>query len=155
MGAYGGRRDIMELLSPLGGAYQAGTLSGNPLAMASGIATLKRLSRAGVYDSLEEKAALLERGLSKIIEDYGWQINRAGSIMTPFFSPGKVIDYKTAMASDVKLYSRYFRGMLNRGIYLPPSQFEALFLSLAHKDKDIEKTVDAAADSLKEIRGRL
>lgn len=153
VGAYGGRKDIMELLSPLGGTYQAGTLSGNPLAMASGIATLKRLSRPGVYDSLEKKAALLEKGFDEVAKkaEVSWHINRIGSMMTCFFSPEPVLDYKTAMASDVKLYARYFWGMLNREIYLPPSQFEALFLSLSHKDKDIEKTVEAVADILREI----
>lgn len=151
VGAYGGRREIMGLLSPLGGVYQAGTLSGNPLAMAAGIATLKRLSISSVYENLEQRAALLESGLKKEVKKSGWRINRAGSIMTLFFSTGPVVDYETAMVSDVKLYSRYFWGMLNRGIYIAPSQFEALFLSLAHTDKDIEKTVEAAAGSLKEI----
>lgn len=151
VGAYGGRREIMEMLSPLGGVYQAGTLSGNPLAMAAGVATLRRLSRQGVYESLEKKAALLEKGLREAVRDSGWQINRAGSIMTLFFSQNPVLDYKTAVASDVKLYARFFWEMLNRGIYLPPSQFEALFLSVAHTEKDIERTVEAAVQSLREI----
>ncbi len=151
VGAYGGRRDIMELLSPLGGVYQAGTLSGNPLAIAAGIATWKRLSRPGTYERLEKMAALLEKGLRDAAKDRGWQINRVGSLMTLFFSTKPVVDYGTAMASDAKLYARYFWRMLDEGMYVAPSQFEALFLSLSHTDEIIEKTIRAAARSLKAI----
>lgn len=151
VGAYGGRKEIMELLSPLGGVYQAGTLSGNPLAIAAGIATWKALSRPGKYESLEKKGALLESGLREAVKDYGWQINRVGSLMTLFFTTEPVVDYQTSKASDTKLYARYFWHMLKRGVYVAPSQFEAIFLSLAHTEKDIERTIEAAARSLKEI----
>lgn len=151
VGAYGGRNEIMDMLSPMGGVYQAGTLSGNPLAMAAGIATWKKLSRPGVYESLEKKAAMLEQGLKEETRKHGWQINRVGSIMTLFFSAEPVVDYKSASSSDIKLYGRFFREMLGKGIYLAPSQFEALFLSTVHSDRDIERTIKAAAAAFRAI----
>lgn len=145
VGAFGGRRDIMEMLAPAGPVYQAGTLSGNPLAMAAGLATLNVLKREKGYERLERntdslcarmKAALGEKGLKA-------RINRAGSMFTLFFQPGQIGDYESAKRSDTGLFARYFLAMLEHGVSLPPSQFEASFVSLAHSDEDFEKTLNA------------
>ncbi|WP_297199844.1 glutamate-1-semialdehyde 2,1-aminomutase [Thermanaeromonas sp.] len=151
VGAYGGRRDIMEQVAPSGPVYQAGTLSGNPLAVTAGLATLKILQRAGVYEALEEKGALLERGLREKAGEAGLEvtINRKGSMFTVFFTSNEVVDYETALTSNVERFARYFRSMLEQGIYLPPSQFEAAFVSLAHTDEDIERTITAASRAFK------
>lgn len=151
VGAYGGRRDIMELVAPSGPVYQAGTLSGNPLAVTAGLITLKILQRPGVYEALEERGALLEKGLKEKVKEAGVQasINRVGSMFTVFFTSCEVIDYETALTSDVERFARYFRSMLEQGIYLPPSQFEAAFISLAHTYEDVEKTIAAAAQAFK------
>jgi len=151
VGAYGGRRDIMEQVAPSGPVYQAGTLSGNPLAVTAGLATLKILQRPGVYEVLEEKGALLEKGLREKASEAGLEvsINRKGSMFTVFFTSKEVVDYETALTSDVERFARYFRSMLEQGIYLPPSQFEAAFISLAHTDEDIEKTITAAFRAFK------
>lgn len=141
LAVYGGRRDVMETIAPLGAVYQAGTLSGNPTAVAAGIATLKILRKtAPVYVELEQKAAKIERTM----QEKGWTVNRIGSLLSAFFTNGKpVMDYETAQAADTKAYAAYFGHMLENGIYVAPSQFEAMFVSAAHSDADIEKTCAA------------
>lgn len=148
--AYGGRRDIMERVSPLGPVYQAGTLSGNPLAMTAGIATLTLLSQSGVYEQLERRGRALEAGLhvaaAKARQTVN--INRIGSLLTLFFTSQPVVDYRTAAASDREQFAAFFHRMLDLGVCLPPSQFEALFISLAHTEGDIASTVSAARKAL-------
>jgi glutamate-1-semialdehyde 2,1-aminomutase len=150
VGAYGGRREIMEKIAPLGPVYQAGTLSGNPLAMACGLATLGVLGEKGVYKKLEGLAAQLCRGLENLCREKGIpaRINRAGSMFTLFFTGEEVFDYDSAKKADTAKYARYFAKMAQNGVWLPPSQFEACFLSLAHTEKDVEKTIKAAKDAL-------
>ncbi len=140
----------MQLVSPLGAVYQAGTLSGNPLAMTAGILTLKILSRPEVYNQLEERAALLEKGIVNMAAKDGMNIKvqRVGSILTVFFSQEQVVNYKQARRVDTKLYTRFFQQMLSGGIYWPPSQFEAAFVSTAHTDEDIQTTLEAVAKAL-------
>ncbi len=154
VGAYGGKKEIMSMVSPEGPVYQAGTLSGNPLAMTAGIETLKILSKDGVYRKLENTAALLEKGLTDAAITAGVKTKfyRAGTMFCTYFTDTNVIDYKTAKTSDTAKFSRFFSAMLKRGIYIAPSQFEAGFISLVHSDRDIEKTVKAAYESLVEIR---
>ena len=152
VGAFGGRREIMSDISPLGKMVsQAGTLSGNPLAMTAGYETLKRLQEPGVYDALEAKAQALETGILENLKALGlkYQTNRVGSIMTLFFTEESVTSFDAANACDQDLFARYFREMLNRGIYLAPSQFEAAFVSLAHSDADIDATIKANYEALK------
>ena len=151
VGAYGGRREIMQLVAPLGPMYQAGTLSGNPLAMAAGIATLKELRKPGQYAALEQKSQLLTDGVHKALQDTGIdaQFQRIGAMFCLYFSQDPVIDYASAKRSDTARFARYFWAMLTRGIYLPPSQFESCFLSLALEDTLIEETVSVMADVLK------
>jgi len=146
VGAYGGKKEIMETLAPLGPVYQAGTLSGNPLAMAAGLATLELADGAGTYDRLERLGVMLADGLADAASRAGFDvtINRVGSMMTVFFNPGPVACYDDASKSDTALFSRFFREMLDRGVLLPPSQFEAMFVSLAHDESDIERTVEEA-----------
>jgi len=154
VGAYGGKREIMEMISPSGPVYQAGTLSGNPLAMNAGFAALTYIKEhPGVYNQLEEKSAYLEKGLRESIESAGknFQINRIGSMMTLFFTEETVADYNSAVKSDTKLFGKYFHEMLKRGIYLPPAQFEALFVSTAHSVEDLNKTIEASNESLTAI----
>jgi glutamate-1-semialdehyde 2,1-aminomutase len=150
VGAYGGRRDLMRLVSPVGAVYQAGTLSGNPLAMAAGIATLNVLAEPGAYETLEEKSRRLEEGLAAAVADarVAARVQRVGSMLTLFFAAGPVTDSAAAGRCDTAAFGRFFQGMLARGMYLPPSQFEAWFVSLAHSDGDIARTVEAARDSL-------
>lgn len=147
VGAYGGRREIMEKLAPVGPVYQAGTLSGNPVAMTAGIATLKSLT-PDVYADLDAKAAKLSTGLSEVAKRIGIPVvmNRVGSMMTAFFTSQPVVDYDSAKTSNTATYAQYFRGMLERGVYLAPSQFEAAFVSTAHSDEDIEATIAAAGN---------
>jgi glutamate-1-semialdehyde 2,1-aminomutase len=154
VGAYGGRKEIMSMVSPEGPVYQAGTLSGNPLAMTAGIATMKVLLKNGAYNTLEKKAALLEKGLIEASRKAGIKTRfyRAGTMFCSYFTDTDVVDYKTAKAADPEKFSRFFTAMLTRGIYIAPSQFEAGFLSLAHSEKDIEQTVRAAYESFKEIK---
>jgi len=154
VGAYGGRRDIMEMVAPLGPVYQAGTLSGNPLAMAAGVATLRALRDGAAYQRLEVKAIYLEDGLRRAAEEVELpaRINRVGSTLTLFFTDAPVTDYASAKWSNTQRYAAFFRHMLDLGIFLPPSQFEAMFVSLAHGDAEIEATIDAARDSLARIR---
>ncbi|MCA1646719.1 MAG: glutamate-1-semialdehyde 2,1-aminomutase [Chloroflexi bacterium] len=147
VGAYGGRRDLMEQLSPLGPVYQAGTLSGNPLAMAAGAATLRLLGEPGVYAHLETLSARLADGLLEVARaaDVPYTANRVGSMFTGFFCREPVTDYASARKADTRAYGRFFHAMLERGVYLAPSQFEAGFVSLAHTDAEIDATIAAAA----------
>ncbi|MDP2743557.1 MAG: glutamate-1-semialdehyde 2,1-aminomutase [Dehalococcoidia bacterium] len=153
IGAYGGRRDIMSLVAPMGPVYQAGTLSGNPLSMTAGIQTLKMLEEPVPYQALEERGALLAEGLSRAARKakVPLRVSRVGSLLTPFFSEQPVTDYDSARRADTRRYAAFFQGMLSKGIYLPPSQFEAFFISLAHRDEDIERTVQAAEEVFKRI----
>jgi glutamate-1-semialdehyde 2,1-aminomutase len=151
--AYGGRADIMATVAPEGPVYQAGTLSGNPLAMAAGAALLDLLARPGTYEALEAKSARLEEGLRRAAAEAGATVtvNRVGSMLTVFFCPGPVTDYATAKASDTKRFGRFFHAMLERGVYLPPAQFEAAFVSLAHGEPEIDATVAAAAEAFRSL----
>ncbi|MEE9400595.1 MAG: glutamate-1-semialdehyde 2,1-aminomutase [Dehalococcoidia bacterium] len=153
VGAYGGKRELMEMIAPLGPVYQAGTLSGNPLAMAAGIETLKILGQPGIYEQLEERASALENGLTRSAAESEVAVftSRVGSILTLFFADREVTDYESALSSDTKSYGRFFNHMLERGIYLAPSQFEAAFVSLAHTEEDIEATLRAAEEALSQI----
>jgi glutamate-1-semialdehyde 2,1-aminomutase len=146
VGAYGGRREIMELVAPLGPVYQAGTLSGNPLCMTAGIETLKVLAQPGAYERLEERSARLADGLRAAAEAARVPVfqTRVGSMFCTFFSAERVVDYASAKRSDSSRYGRFFRAMLANDVYLAPSQFEAGFLSLAHSEQDIERTIRAA-----------
>jgi glutamate-1-semialdehyde 2,1-aminomutase len=152
VGAYGGRRAIMELVAPAGPMYQAGTLSGNPLAMAAGLATLTRLRQPGQYAELERKAALLGDGLADVLQQaqVPAQLVRIGSLFTLFFTTRPVANYADAKTSDTRRFASFFWQMLHRGIYLPPSQFEACFVSLALDDAMLEETVQAARAALQE-----
>jgi glutamate-1-semialdehyde 2,1-aminomutase len=153
VGAYGGRRDLLCQMAPSGPVYQAGTLSGNPVAVAAGLATLKALSRPGVYETLEAGGAWLARELGEVAASRGVPvtINRVGSMLTLFFTSGPVSDLNGAKKSDLTKFRRFFQGMLAAGIYLPPSQFEAFFLSLAHRPEDLQAMVSAAAQVLAAI----
>ena len=150
VGAYGGPRDLMQQMSPVGPVYQAGTLSGNPLAMAAGIATLDTLAEPGTYETLEDRSARLEAGLAEAAADGDApaRVQRVGSMLSLFFSPDAVTDYATARRCDTAAFGRFHQRMLRRGIYLPPSQFEAWFVSLAHSGEDIGRTVEAARKTL-------
>ncbi len=141
IGAYGGRADVMRMVSPLGPAYQAGTLSGNPVAVAAGIATMRQLAKPGVYEQLESRGAALEERLRAAAVATGAPaiVQRVTSMLTPYFTEGPVRDWRTASASDTSAYARFFHAMLERGVYLPPSQYEAAFLSLAHTKEDIAR----------------
>ncbi len=154
VGAFGGRKDIMEILAPSGPVYQAGTLSGNPLAMSAGIAALNYIkTNTYLYNLLENKSEYLEQGFIENLNKLGkkYCLNRSGSMMCMFFTEELVSDYKTAIKSDTSLYAAYFHEMLNRGIYLAPAQFEAMFISTAHSDDDLNKTIKAHYESLKAI----
>jgi glutamate-1-semialdehyde 2,1-aminomutase len=146
VGAYGGRRDLMRQMAPTGPVYQAGTLSGNPVAVAAGLATLKALSQTGVYEALEEKGAWLARELAQAAAPSGvpLTVNRVGSMLTVFFTPGPVHNLDDAKKADLDRFRQFFQGMLKAGVYLPPSQFEAWFVSLPHRQEDLEYTVAAA-----------
>jgi glutamate-1-semialdehyde 2,1-aminomutase len=152
VGAYGGRRDLMERVAPSGDVYQAGTLSGNPLAMAAGIAMLREIRSRPPYGELEEKGALLERLLAERIGGLGLAdrlcLARAGSLLTLFFAPGPMRDFASVKRSDTKRYAVFFHAMRERGIFLPPAQFEAWFLSTAHSEADLRRTARAAGESL-------
>lgn len=151
VGAYGGHREIMKWVAPEGPVYQAGTLSGNPLAVAAGIAALKALKKAGTYARLERMTAELMSGLQKAAEHAGIpvQINSIGSMFTVFFTPAPVTNFQTAKNSDTGRYGKFFHAMLNGGVYFPPSQFETCFMSLAHTGKDIRATLKAAREAFK------
>jgi glutamate-1-semialdehyde 2,1-aminomutase len=149
VGAYGGRREIMEMVAPSGPVYQAGTLSGNPVAMAAGLATLQELIKPDVYENLNTLSERLEKGLRNAAKEAGISltVNRAASMLTCFFTPGPVIDYQSAKQANTDLFARFFWAMLERGVYLPPSQFEAVFVSTAHTESDIDATIEAAREA--------
>jgi glutamate-1-semialdehyde 2,1-aminomutase len=153
IGAFGGRRDIMDMLAPSGPVYQAGTLSGNPVACAAGLATLRLLESETPHGMLERRTGRLADGLRKAARDAGvsvW-VNRVASMLTLFFTDQIVSNYATAATSDLKRYARFFHGMLARGVYLPPSQFEAIFVSATHSDEDVGFICEAAQAALGEI----
>ncbi len=154
VGAFGGKKEIMEMIAPSGPVYQAGTLSGNPLAMAAGLAALSHIKNdSSVYSELEEKSKFLADGFADNLKSLNkkFAMNRIGSMMCMFFTEEPVTDFKTALKSNTELYGKFFHAMLNRGIYLAPAQFEALFVSTAHTTDDLEKTIKAHYESLKEI----
>jgi glutamate-1-semialdehyde 2,1-aminomutase len=154
VGAFGGKAEIMDMISPAGPVYQAGTLSGNPLAMTAGIAALTHIKdNPNIYDQLEKKSLYLENGFKQTLASIGknYAMNRVGSMMCVFFTEKPVNDFKSALTSDTALYGKYFHEMLNRGIYLAPAQFEALFVSTAHSKEDLDKTINAHKESLENI----
>lgn len=154
VGAFGGKKEIMERLAPLGPVYQAGTLSGNPLAMSAGFAALNYINNnPKIYSQLEESGKYLEDGLKKVINNSGknFKINRLGSMINIFFTEEAVTDFNSALKSDVKLFGKFFHAMLKRGVYLAPAQFETWFISTAHTKEDLDKTINAADEALKEI----
>jgi glutamate-1-semialdehyde 2,1-aminomutase len=152
VGAYGGSREIMQLVAPLGPMYQAGTLSGNPLTMAAGIATLQELRKPGQYKRLERKGQLLGEGIERVLHEIGGEVQfvRVGAIFCLFFTSQHVIDYASAKTADTQRFARYFWHMLKQGVCLPPSQFEGCFISLALEDEMIEETVEAVKLALEE-----
>ena len=153
VGAYGGRREIMQVVSPLGPVYQAGTLSGNPLAVAAGLATLRTLIEENPYDQLDRTAARIESAISARAAQHGIPvtINRVGSMLTAFFTDSPVTDYASAVACDTARFAKFFHEMLDKGIYLPPSQFEAWFVSMAHGEEEVERTEEGAAQAIEEM----
>jgi glutamate-1-semialdehyde 2,1-aminomutase len=151
VGAYGGRAELMDMIAPLGPVYQAGTLSGNPLAMAAGLATVRYLAEhREIYPQIARRASMLVDGVIKAAKDKGVKLtaNHAGSMFTWFFQAGRVVDWDTAAKSDTEAFGNFYRNMLQKGIYLPPSQYEAIFLSAAHTDEDIQRTIAAAGEAL-------
>ncbi|MBW2565353.1 MAG: glutamate-1-semialdehyde 2,1-aminomutase [Deltaproteobacteria bacterium] len=154
VGAYGGKKDIMKKVAPEGPVYQAGTLSGNPVAMVAGIATLKCLRQSGFYETLSAKSGMLEEGLKEAAAkaEIPMVSNRVGSMMGLFFTEERVFDFAGAQKSDLEMFAKYFRGMLKRGIYLAPSQYEALFVSSAHNEGDIQATILAAEEVFGTLR---
>lgn len=154
VGAYGGRRDIMEMVAPLGPVYQAGTLSGNPLATAAGIATLNLIRQPGVYEAFEAKASRLAGGLREIAANLGvpLQASHAGGMFGFFFNENPVHDFEGATASNTRRYAAFFSECLDRGVYFAPSQFEAGFLSMAHRDADIDRTLEVAEEAMRAAR---
>ena len=153
VGAYGGRKEIMDLIAPAGPVYQAGTLSGNPLAVTAGLATLKQLRAKNAYKKLDERAAALAQGIGEEAKRAGTPIiqHRVGSMLTSFFTSDPVVDWNSAKRSDTKRYAQFFHRMLEQGIYLAPSQFEAAFLSTVHSSADIERTIKAARSAFKNL----
>ncbi|NIK11229.1 glutamate-1-semialdehyde 2,1-aminomutase [Alkalibacillus almallahensis] len=153
VGAYGGRRDIMEMIAPAGDIYQAGTLSGNPLAMAAGYATLSELTQES-YDDMNKKADRLVAGIEEAAQANGVPlcVNRAGSMLGFFFTNENVVDFDSAKTSDLEWFAEYYRHMIEQGIFLPPSQFEGMFLSTVHTDEDIEKTIQAIQYAFKHYK---
>ena len=151
VGAYGGRRELMEQIAPAGPVYQAGTLSGNPLAMSAGLAQLEALETSNAWERLESTSGLLETGIRNILEELSLPLalNRVGSMMTLFFTEGEVTNFEQATRSNTRNHARFFRNMLEAGIHLPPSQFEALFVSLAHEQDDLDRTLEAVRQSLR------
>jgi glutamate-1-semialdehyde 2,1-aminomutase len=154
VGAYGGRRDIMQMVAPAGPMYQAGTLSGNPLAMAAGIATLSVLKDPGAWQQLDILSAAIVEGIEASARDAGLRvcITRVGTMFTTFFADGPLVDFHTVSRSDTQQFARFHRAMLENGIYLPPSQYEACFLSLAHTSEIVERTIAGAARAFRSIR---
>jgi glutamate-1-semialdehyde 2,1-aminomutase len=154
VGAYGGRRDIMSRMAPAGDVYQAGTLSGNPLAMSAGLATLQLLREEGVYEELDRKTGYLARGMAQAAEAAGVKIfqTRVGSIGCVFFTDRTVRDFETAQTSDTQAYAAFCQEMLKRGVYLAPSQFEAFFISAAHTLEDLDRTLEAAKHGFERVK---
>jgi glutamate-1-semialdehyde 2,1-aminomutase len=154
VGAFGGRADVMDMISPVGSVYQAGTLSGNPLAVTAGLAMLKLLRESNPYEKLERRSAKLEQGLRDASTEAGVRsiVNRVGSMLTAFFSEDPVTDWSTARKSDTDRYGQFFRAMLDEKVYLAPSQFECAFISLAHTDEVIDRTVEAVRSAMRVIR---
>lgn len=154
VGAYGGKRTIMERVAPSGDIYQAGTLSGNPLAMSAGLATLELLTQPGVYQELEEKGRYLVAGLAQAAAHAQVPVvtNRVGSMACTFFASTSVVDFSTAQMADTQQYAIFFREMLRRGVYLAPSQFEAFFVGLAHDQAALDHTIEAAAEAFTALR---
>jgi glutamate-1-semialdehyde 2,1-aminomutase len=154
VGAFGGKAEIMDMIAPSGPVYQAGTLSGNPLAMAAGYAALNHINEnKEIYNELEEKSSYLEKGMKKNLDELGknYAMNRVGSMSCMFFKEGKVENFNDAVNSDTELYGKYFHEMLNRGIYLAPAQFEAMFISTTHSKEDLDRTIAAHKSSLEAI----
>jgi len=153
VGAYGGKKQIMELVAPSGPVYQAGTLSGNPIAMAAGIAQLTALENGDVYDHINKMGERLANGLSIIMQKSGLKacVNRVGSLVCLFFGIDSADDYTAVKKADTELYAKYFHGMLDNGVYLAPSQFEAMFVSSAHTESDVDETLDRATDILADV----
>ncbi len=153
VGAYGGRREIMEMMAPIGPVYQAGTLSGNPLAMTAGIETLKILSQRGTYERLEKASSQLEEGISDAVSSLELKLNisRFASLLTIFFTDSPALDYESVSQADTSLFGEFFQQLLSEGIYWPPSQFESAFVSLAHSDDDIRTTVDKISKALSQV----
>jgi len=154
VGAYGGRREIMEMMAPVGPVYQAGTLSGNPLVMTAGIETIKLLSQPGVYHRLEARSSSLEEGLVRAASGSGisLHISRVASLLTVFFTAKPVVDYESAKQVNTTLFGGFFHRLLAEGVYWPPSQFEAAFVSLAHSDEDIQTTIKAVDKALSSLK---
>ena len=152
--AYGGKREIMQHIAPLGPIYQAGTLSGNPLAMRAGLATLPKLEAPGFYEDVNRKTQRLAEGLRSALKESKMrgEVNVAGSLLTIFFADGPIRNYADAKKSDSALFATFFHHMLNRGIFIAPSQYEALFISAAHTDADIDRAIAAAHESLSSMR---
>ncbi len=142
----------MEQIAPAGSVYQAGTLSGNPLAITAGLAQLETLEETNAWERLEQSAAFLARGIEAILAEMNLELalNRVGSMMTLFFTDREVVDFESATSSDTNRHARFFRAMLERGVHLPPSQYEALFVSLAHEQDDLDRTLEAIRESLRE-----
>jgi glutamate-1-semialdehyde 2,1-aminomutase len=154
VGAFGGKQEIMEHIAPLGNVYQAGTLSGNPIAMIAGYTLLKTLNEnPSIYAELEEKTSYLSSGLNKVLKQFqiSYMINQVGSMISVHFSKEPVVDFATSASSDIKFFNKFFHCMLKRGVYLPPSSFESWFVCNALTKEDIDYTISAASDSLKEI----
>jgi len=153
IGAYGGKREIMELIAPDGPVYQAGTLAGNPIAVASGLAVLKELSKPGTYELLEELSSYLERGLKEVLERLSlpYRLHRVGSMLTLFFTEKEVVDFASAQTSDTEKFAKFWQEMAKEGVYLPPSQFEAWFITLAHTKEVLDKTISAFERALKRV----
>jgi glutamate-1-semialdehyde 2,1-aminomutase len=153
VGAYGGRKELMEQMAPVGPIYQAGTLSGNPLAMAAGYTTLQLLAQPGAYETLEARGLRLQTGLLTNAKETGvpLTINRVGSMICPFFTDQAVTDYESAKTSDLQRFKRYYGAMLDLGVSVPPSQFEGMFISLAHSEQDVDDTIDAHRQALRRL----
>ena len=153
VGAFGGKKDIMSMVAPLGPMYQAGTLSGNPLAMAAGLATLRKLKEPGNYRRLRRALPYMVEGIKEIIKKLGISacVNSVESMFTIFFTEPNPVDYRTVLKSDTKKYSKFFENLLRAGIMFPPSQFEAVFLSLAHTERDVDRTLDVVYKALKAV----
>ena len=152
VGAFGGKQEVMDEVAPTGPVYQAGTLSGNPLAMTAGLEMMKLIQQEGIYQELKQKADYLRRGMEDIKEEINLplSINQVGSLLSLFFTDKRVVDYESASASDTELYAEYFQHMLQNGIYIAPSQYEAIFVSLAHSKEELDRTLNVMEDSLRQ-----